>query len=219
MIKRLLFRLAKGKSMGQAVGFAFHYLSWAIPVKKIYNSGEIIAFYHPKPSYQNHVIISPKKAIGNLQQMSQDSLSGYFVKIWEAANEICAAHPEYDGGFVLIANGGKRQEVQQVHFHLFTDRKIVNEYPAGEQAGDAFYTDGEVSVLKHPEPNWELHFVAEPVKPDNEGYLKGILKCIDMLNAEFGIVQRGYALVYQCSGGEICANNPVFHIVSGKRVG
>lgn len=124
--------------MGKVVGNAFQYFSWAIPVWDVYSNKEIIAFYHPQPSYENHIIISPKRAVKNLQQMESDGFSKYFVKILEAVNEICVTHPEYNASFVIVANGGKRQEVQQVHFHIFNNHEIVNEYSAQEQAERAF---------------------------------------------------------------------------------
>ena len=144
MLKKLLFKIAKGPFMGTIVGNAFRHCSWAIPVKKVYSSKEIIAFCHPKPSYENHIIISPKRAVKNLQQMSLDRFNKYFVKILETAEDICVAHPEYKDSFVMVANGGKRQEVQQVHFHMFTDHEIVNEYSAQEQAESVFYSDRDI---------------------------------------------------------------------------
>ncbi len=225
-VKKLLFKIAKGPFMGNIVGKAFQHCSWAIPVKKVYSSKEIIAFYHPQPSYENHMILSPKRAVKNLQQMGSDSFSKYFVKIWETAKNICVMHPEYNDSFVIVANGGKRQEVQQVHFHMFTNHDIVNEYSAQKQAKNAFYSDGDICVLEHPNPNWEIHFVIKPVSSsqitgDEEyknAYFRSILHSIDLLNTEFNIVQRGYSLVCQ-HNKENCDNEcPIFHIVSGKKL-
>ena len=225
MIKRLLFKIAKGPFMGKIVGYAFQCCSWAIPVKKVYSSKEIIAFCHPKPSYENHIIISPKRAVKNLQQMALDSFSKYFVKIWEAAREICVMHPEYHDAFVIVANGGKRQEVQQVHFHMFTNHEIVNEYAAQEQDENVFYRGRGICILEHPNPNWEVHYViqsSETQIAENEeyiyAYLRNILHSIDLLDAEFNIVQRGYSLVYQYDKQKNDKEYPVFHIVSGKKI-
>lgn len=224
MLKKILFRMAKSPFMGSMVGKAFQYCSRLIPVKKIYNGKEVIAFYHPQPSYQNHVIIVPKKAIKNLQQMASDSFSRYFVKIWETVKDICAAHPQFRDAFVIVANGGKRQEVQQVHFHMFTDHEVVNEYSAQEQAENVFYRDGNICILEHPNPNWEVHFVMQPISSfqmtrddkDKDAFLGSVLHSIDRLNDECDIVQRGYSLVYQHRKNcEI--DCPVFHIVSGKK--
>ena len=226
MSKKLLFKIAKGPFMGKLVGNVFQHCSWAIPVKKVYNSREILAFHHPRPSYENHIIISPKRAVKNLQQMTFDRFSKYFVKIWEAAKDICMMYPGYNDSFVIVANGGKRQEVGQVHFHMFTNHEIVNEYPAQEQAESVFYRDRDICVLEHPNPNWEVHFVIKPISSSqmagNEEYIdtyfRSILHSIDRLNAKFNIVQRGYSLVYQYnkqSGDKEC---PVFHIVSGEKL-
>lgn len=226
MLKKLLFKIAKGPLMGKVVGNAFRHCSWAIPVKKVYSSREIIAFYHPQPSYENHMIISPKRAVKNLQQMALDSFSKYFVKICETAEDICVTHPEYHDAFVLVANGGKRQEVQQVHFHMFTNHDIVNEYSAQERAENAFYRDRDICVLEHPNPNWEVHFVIKPVsssqmagdEENKDMYFRSILHSIDLLNDEFNIVQRGYSLIYQSSKQKTDKEYPFFHIVSGKKL-
>ncbi len=226
MLKKLLFKFAKGPFMGKIVGTVFQYCSWAVPVKKVYRSREIIAFRHPQPSYENHIILSPKRAVKNLQQMASNRFCRYFVKIWGAAKDICAANPAYHDAFVTVANGGPRQEVQQVHFHMFTNHKVVNEYSAQEQVERVFYRDRDICVLAHPNPNWEIHFVIQSAssaqmrrnEEDKSTYFRGILHSIDLLNAEFNIVQRGYSLVCQYNkptGDQEC---PVFHIVSGKKL-
>ncbi len=165
-----------------------------------------------------------KRPIRNLQQMASEGLNRYFVKIWEAAMDICAAYPAYHNAFVIIANGGKRQEVQQVHFHLFANHELVHPYAAQEQAENLFYRDQDICILQHPDPNWETHFVIMPAlfqmaadKGNPSSYLSGILHSIDILDASFHIVQRGYSLVYQYTKQETETGFPIFHIVSGEK--
>lgn len=196
MLKQLLFKFAKAPCMGKLVGIAFQYFSWAIPVKKVYNSKDILAFYHPKPCYENHIIISPKRAINNLRQMSAEGFNDYFVKLWEVVWNICASHPEYQDSFVLVANGGKRQEVGQVHFHMFTGHEILNS-------------------------DWEAHFVIPRVSSfqlTNEDF-KNILHNIAVLEEESDIEQKGYSLVYRYERQKSDATpiNPVFHIIAGNK--
>lgn len=226
MLKTLLFKIAKGPFMGKIVGNAFRYGSWAIPVKKVYNGKGILAFYHPSPSYENHIIISPKRAIKNLRQMKLDCFNKYFAKILEVAKDICVTHSEYHDSFTIVANGGKRQEVQQVHFHMFTNHEIVNEYSAEEQAEGVFYSDKIICVLEHPRPNWELHFVIKPIlsspMAENEEYksmyFRSVLHSIDLLNVEFNIVQSGYSLIYRCDKMQDSDMGSVFHVVSGRKM-
>ena len=216
-MRKVLFRAAKSPLMGKTVGLAFQHCSWAIPVKRMYASKEVIAFAHPQPAYRNHAIITPKRAVRNLQQMAQEGYNGYLEKIWAAAMALRAARPEYSS-FTLVANGGKRQEVQQVHFHMFTDHPMARESGA-VQEGKRIYTDGSVCVMAHAAPEWECHLVVKPVTGAKTEYFKSVLRCIDRLDVEFQIVQRGYSLVHQHNGQPENGELPVFHIVSGKRIG
>lgn len=81
MLKQALLHIAKAPFMGKVIGIAFRYFSRAIPVKKLYNSKDIVAFYHPKPSYKNHIVIVPKRAIANLQQLASEEFQEYFVML------------------------------------------------------------------------------------------------------------------------------------------
>lgn len=196
MLQRLLFKLAKGPFMGKIVGTAFRCCSWAIPVKKIYNSKEIIAFYHPRPSYENHIIISPKRAVRDLQQLASEPYRIYCVKLWKAVKEIVEIYPEYKDSFVFVANGGKRQEVGQVHFHMYTSHDIVNEYSSALLTETVFYRDNDVNILEHPDPNWEKHFVIRHVSSFQmaDSYFRTVLHSINLLDAEFNLVQAAIPL-------------------------
>lgn len=190
MFKQLLFKLAKAPCMGKLVGTAFRYFSWVIPVRKVYNSKAVLAFYHPKPCYENHMIISLKRAVANLQQMAPED----FTNTWAAVTDICVSHPEYQNSFVLVANGGRRQEVSQVHFHMFTNHDVVN--------GD-----------------WEIHTEIPAVSSGQitKEYFKDILQSVDLLNKEFSIVKKGYSLVYQYEKKTGDTDIPIFHIIAGKK--
>lgn len=119
MMKKLLFKIAKGPLMGSVVGTVFQHCGWAIPVKKVYSSREIIAFHHPQPDWEIHFVIKP------IFQMEENE--------------------------------------------------------------------------EHP-----------------YAYFRSVLHSIDVLNAQFNIVRRGYSLVYQHNQPNDMAC-PIFHIVSGKK--
>ena len=212
MLRKMLFRIAKSPWMGKIVGWAFQTISWAISVKRILPNKDVFVFAHPQPCYENHVILSPKRPIQNLQRMAAPELSGYFGKIWAAAMEVRARYPEVYATFTLVANGGKRQEVQQVHFHLFTDHLLVNK-TAGEQVFDQ---NEEICILQPLVPQWEVHFVLKPMHASQDAYFRSVLHSINLLDRQFHIVQKGYSLVYQ-HGPRQNAGMPVFHIVSGKK--
>lgn len=214
-LKALLFRIAKSPFMGAFVGNAFRFLPWAIPVKKVFFSRETLAFQHPQPCYKNHLILSPRKAVRNLPGMASNA--SCFEAIFQAAQRLSATLPPYHDSFTLVANGGKRQEVQQVHFHMFTDYAMVNAFTAQEPPENCLCPDEDICVFPHPNPNWAFHFIIQPSTDHPQAYFKSVLQCIDRLNAEYDIVSKGYSLVYQHTANTTDVL-PVFHIVSGKKL-
>ena len=211
---KLLFKLAKNPLMGKVVGLAFQYCAGIIPVQKVYKSKAVLAFFHPQPSYPDHMILSPRKPVRNLQQMSSAHLAG----VWEAVRHIQKARFSCCDSFVLIVNGGWKQEVQQVHFHLFTNNKIVDDdAPKAEDV--LLYQEETLCVLERPAAEGRLHFVLKPQngQANQTVCFSSVLQTIDRLDAKFHIVENGYSLIYQ-HGHEKCdMDHPVFHILSGKR--
>ena len=207
--------------MGKVVGMAFQLCGRIIPVKKVYCSKEVLAFRHPQPSYENHIILSPRKPIRNLQQLADARFCRYFMDIWEAAQQIRATHFAGNDSFVLIANGGKKQEVQQVHFHLFTNQPMIQADAAQALSGRVLASDGILRVVELPSADRYFHFalMRNPAhaEPDQTAYFKSILQSIDWLDAAFSIVEKGYSLVFQHSDEKCDRKYPVFHVLSGKR--
>lgn len=215
MIKKMLFRIAKSPLMGKLVGNVFRFLPSFLPVKKVFVNKRVIAFHHPQPCYKNHLILSPRKAIKNLLCLVADS--SYFEAIFQTAQHLSVTLPQYGDAFTLVANGGKRQEVQQVHFHMFTDYAIVNTFTAQEPPENYLCPDEDICVFPHPNPDWAFHFIIQANTDQPQAYFKSVLQCIDRLRSECDIVSRGYSLVYQHASNT--ANVlPVFHIVSGRKL-
>ena len=104
--------------MGTLVGFVITYLPFLIPVKKIIQNKKAVSFYHPSASYPNHILIIPRKIVRNIFCLSEND----FYEIFEMAIKIRGT----DGNdFVLLINGGQRQDVMQAHFHLFTGNLVL----------------------------------------------------------------------------------------------
>ena len=103
--------------MGTFVGFAFAYFPFLVPVKKIIQNKKAVSFKHPSPAYQDHILIIPRKIARNVFSLSGE----YVLEIIEMAVKI---RENNNRDFVLLINGGKRQDVMQAHFHLFTDNLV-----------------------------------------------------------------------------------------------
>ncbi|MBP9759421.1 HIT domain-containing protein [Candidatus Dojkabacteria bacterium] len=119
-MKSLLFKLSKSKIGDLIVGIAFGKLSKFLPVDKIMENDKAVAFWHPKPSYNIHILIVPKKAIKKVSVLKEEDL-GYIAECYSLINKIVIKLQLEKGGYSITTNGGDRQEVNQIHFHLYSN--------------------------------------------------------------------------------------------------
>ncbi len=93
-------------------------MSSVIPVKRLRETGTLVAFYHPQPEHAFHVLLVPKKAIASLHELSPSDasfLADLFATVQELVDQFNL--PAYR----LIVNGGRYQDFPQLHFHLISD--------------------------------------------------------------------------------------------------
>lgn len=106
-----------------------------------------------------------------------------------------------------------------MHFHLFTQHDMVRDRALPEQAETFYDDDGDICVFAHPAPDWDVHWVMKPARSDTEpsAYFRAVLRCIDRLDADDSLAEKGYSLVcqYRCQDGKPTC--PVFHLIAGKR--
>ncbi|HSL44885.1 MAG TPA: HIT domain-containing protein [Anaerolineales bacterium] len=103
--------------VGQLTGWMFAYMSFAIPVRRLRETGTLMAFHHPKPAYPFHVLLVPKKAVVSLKELDAADtvfLSDLYSTVQQLVDEFQL--PAYR----LIVNGGEYQDVPQLHFHLIS---------------------------------------------------------------------------------------------------
>ena len=71
-------------------------MSFAIPVKRLRETSNLIAFHHPSPSYKVHILLVPKRQVQTLADLDLKA-------------------------YRLIVNGGEYQDFPHLHFHLISD--------------------------------------------------------------------------------------------------
>jgi histidine triad (HIT) family protein len=99
------------------LGVAFGKFSKLLPVKRVKETDLVLAFWHPRPSWEKHIVVVPKKAIKNLSCLSGGDLK-YIQDIYRVARDIVKENGWEEGEYTLIVNGGRRQKIGQLHFHL-----------------------------------------------------------------------------------------------------
>lgn len=122
-IGQKLFALAKTPLGDLIVGLAFGKLSNFLPVKKIKETEKVIVFWHPKPFWEKHILIVPKKQIRNIVEVGLEDMI-YIDEVYRVVGEVIKELGWEKGGYSLLTNGGSRQEVNQLHFHLQSGEQI-----------------------------------------------------------------------------------------------
>lgn len=120
-VARLLFRGARTPAAGRAVGWGFAHLSSLLPLGRLYETERLVAFYHPKPAYPLHILIVPKQAVPNLRALSPNA-APLLAEIVAAAQQVVERLRLEEHGYRLIINGGRYQDVGQLHVHLVSGR-------------------------------------------------------------------------------------------------
>jgi histidine triad (HIT) family protein len=105
-------------SFAPLIGWIFAHMSFAIPVKRLRETGTLMAFYHPKPAYPFHVLLVSKKAIASLKELDSAD-TAFLTDVYSTVQNIVK---EYQlAAYRLILNGGEYQDFPQLHFHLISE--------------------------------------------------------------------------------------------------
>jgi len=118
-----LFSFAKSSLGGLVAGLAFGKFSKFLPVKKLKETKKVIAFWHPKPFWEKHILIVPKKPIKKLTALNKSDFP-YISEVFLVTKELVKDLGWEKKGYALQVNGGSRQKVAQLHFHLHCGKKL-----------------------------------------------------------------------------------------------
>lgn len=201
-IAKILFALSKTVIFVKIVGLIFEYATFLLPVSRVIENERIISFQHPQPAYSNHIVIVPKKAIPTFLDLIKENHVERLFHILETAKTIIDDSKEFDhDNWVLCVNGGSRQEVNQVHFHLFTlskkSQRIWDAYRKIEDGDlEVFYysTEKQREFIMIPEESISLSMT---YNRQQQVILEKMISCFQLLDQEYGFSQIGYSLIFQ----------------------
>ena len=221
LISRLLFGLAKHPAVGWMVRLGFSYGSFLLPVRRVQETPRVIAFEHPRPFYPGHIVIVPKKPLATFLDFL-DRAPDYLDEILVVAREIVRELGW--ASFVLGVNGGTRQEVPQVHFHLYTECIPVTPF-SNSLPDDVVENTNRARILMHPEPDEAVHVLVccpsslglDGVGVPGSPKVATILGCLPELDRQYCLVKKGYTVFVQADRlPEDCGI--IFHVVAGERI-
>lgn len=94
-------------------------MSFALPVSRLHETDTLLAFYHPHPSYDVHILLVPKKAIANLAELDSSDVE-FLAQVFRTVQILVNELKLNEAGYRLLVNGGEFQDVPQLHFHLIS---------------------------------------------------------------------------------------------------
>jgi histidine triad (HIT) family protein len=97
-------------------------LSGKTKIDILFESNDVLAFYHTRPFWEKHIVIIPKKHIKDLISISDEDMH-IITQIMKVARDL-AKDLNLHNGVKLLTNLGKFQDTPHIHFHLAEGEEI-----------------------------------------------------------------------------------------------
>jgi histidine triad (HIT) family protein len=226
LLSRNLFHLARNDFAGSVVRWVFAHAAWALPVRKVATTPTVIAFHHPRPSWDTHILLVPKVGIPSLLELDQAN-EPVVLEIMLLADRIgrdLAATGQEHRPLSLIVNGGAYQDVGQLHFHLVAGSSVQEYLCPGATPPDTLIDSDSISAFSHPSPIRQTHVVLRP-KPDpagdqprslTESQVHALVTATRRLVQQQNLTPTGFSLIAGSVEGKL--DYSCFHLVSGKHI-
>lgn len=230
LITKALFRVAKSRCAAFFIGTAFEHLSALMPLDRQYEDGTVVVFKHPVPSWPVHLVAVPKKRIRSFLDLALDSPADRRTLLVTLQGIRAAAQQHELEECIVLVNGGKYQEVAQIHFHLISGDprqprwRSASHTLAPPDSGESQQV-GSAWVYPHLDPRRPFHYIARPGSP-----VPGLCQLdfsdpahtgplIETLAAAQTVIAERTSKAYML-GAYLAATDPssqlVLHIVSGR---
>jgi histidine triad (HIT) family protein len=94
-------------------------MTFLLPIDRLRETGTLLAFHHPRPSYPVHILLVPKRAVATLADLTPAD-AGFLTDLFQTVASLVHEFGLEEDGYRLITNGGAYQDVPQLHFHLIS---------------------------------------------------------------------------------------------------
>jgi len=116
-LNAILLQVGRSAFAQRLIGWIFASMSFAIPVQRLRETQTLLAFHHPSPTYAVHILIVPKRALAGLTDLKPGD-ADFTIDLFATVQSLVKEFDLERHGFRLICNGGRFQDVPQLHFHL-----------------------------------------------------------------------------------------------------
>jgi len=97
-------------------------LSGNIEIERVYETDNVLAYYHTRPSYRVHIVVIPKKHIPSLTKIGKDD-KNLFIELMDIVMLVAGKIENEYGACRVITNLGKYQDSKHLHWHIVSDEE------------------------------------------------------------------------------------------------
>ena len=118
--------LARTRIGGRLIIWILRQMGSVLPFPRLHETPNLLAFFHPNPSYAFHALIVPRRYIASLNEIEATD-SPFLRDVFITAQRLADEYHLEQNGYQLVVNGGKYQEFPWLHFHLISDANLIHQ--------------------------------------------------------------------------------------------
>lgn len=92
-------------------------LKGLVPLKKEYESENVLAFHHTRPFWPVHIVLVPKKHISSFTALEADD-KPILLEILDVLKILATKVEREHGAARILTNLGRYQDSKHLHFHI-----------------------------------------------------------------------------------------------------
>jgi histidine triad (HIT) family protein len=95
-------------------------ISGKIPVEKVFETENVLAYHHTRPFWETHIVVIPKTHVDSLLTVEKDLLD----ELLDAVKTVAALVLGEKGAARVLTNLGDYQDSKHLHFHVNSGKQI-----------------------------------------------------------------------------------------------
>lgn len=97
-------------------------LSNKIKVEKVFETENVLAYYHTKPFWETHIVVIPKKHIASIFAV-EDEDKPLIFELFEVVRKVAGQVVSEKGAARILSNTGDYQESKHLHIHVNSGKR------------------------------------------------------------------------------------------------
>lgn len=98
-------------------------LSGRCEVEKVYETDNVLAYYHTRPFWKTHIVVIPKRHISSLLTMNADD-EPILLELLDVVRKVASDVVTAMGAARVLTNLGEYQDSKHLHFHVYSGEKL-----------------------------------------------------------------------------------------------